>query len=108
MRLRYSLIESEGTMTNQRKLEQFCWGAVWAAIGGLQPALLDIAHDLYAYSSSLDWQHIGFMAAGGVIMGLAAYWQKQKALFTPVPVDEMESHAPAAVEARSGGALAAS
>ena len=25
------------------------------------------------------------MTAGGVIMGLAGYWQQQKALFTPVP-----------------------
>ncbi|HEY6343048.1 MAG TPA: hypothetical protein VIY49_16260 [Bryobacteraceae bacterium] len=84
-------------MTNRRQLGQFCWGAVWAAIGGLQPALLDIAHDLYAYrDSDLDWQHIGFMTAGGVIMGLAAYWQRQKALFTPVPVEEVESRAPAA------------
>jgi hypothetical protein len=99
MRLRYSVIRSDEAMTNRQKLGQFCWGAVWAAIGGLQPALLDIAHDLYRYSSPLDWQHIGFMTAGGVIMGLAAYWQKQKALFTPVPVEEMESRAPAAVEA---------
>jgi hypothetical protein len=74
-------------MTDRSKLERFLWGAVWAAMGGLQPALLDIAHDLYAYrDSALDWQHIGFMTAGGVIMGLAAYWQQQKALFTPIPV----------------------
>lgn len=73
-------------MTDRSKLERFLWGAGWAALGGLQPALLDMAHDWYAYKPPLDWQHIGFMTAGGVIMGLAGYWQQQKALFTPVPV----------------------
>jgi len=76
-------------MTEGSKLERFLWGAIWAALGGLQPALLDIAHDLYAYKGApLDWQHIGFMTAGGVIMGLAGYWQQQKALFTPVPAEQ--------------------
>jgi hypothetical protein len=74
-------------MTNRNMLERFLWGAVWAAIGGLQPALLDIAHDLYAYRDSpLDWQHIGFMTLGGIVLGLGGYWQQQKALFTPAPV----------------------
>jgi|SRR5882724_4044437 len=73
-------------LTNLQKLSALFWGCFWAGLGGVTTGGSDVIAGLFEDSHHLDWNHVLHRAYAGIGIGIWAYWQQQKALFTPPPV----------------------
>lgn len=65
-------------------IEVFLLGLLWAAVVGLTPAATLVA-DWLIQNQAIHWQTVWHLAAVNALLGVGAFWRKNKALLQLPP-----------------------